>query len=245
MKAGLLVALVGVAGLAFAAGRFTAPASIEDAAARDDTTPAVSSEVRSPGRKPAAADGSAPLELLERCTERLAVSQARLAAARAESTDEDRGGTALDPTADDATTRRSCLRRPDVLQACRERFAPDASETEGSAALGSSAAGAAGPEFARRFATGVVGVSDAEAEWVEDYLCSVHRLRETMVGDLDDLLQRAADPGEIDEVIEGARADRQAVLEDLETRLGDQRYARLRAVGGLGVMGSALDCPPG
>lgn len=177
------------------------------------------------------------LKLLERCARQLAATQTRLAASRSP---DSQSGT-------DAEVRAACLRRPDVLDVCRQHFAPQGADTDdppspsGSA---SSAASTAGPDFARRFATGVVGTTDAEAEWVEDYLCSVHRLRETMVEDLDDLLERGADAAEIDEVIDRARDDRTAVLEDLENRLGADRYARLRAVGGLGVMGSALDCSP-
>lgn len=183
-------------------------------------------------------DADAPgLKLLERCTRQLAATNARLAASRSP-----------DPqSATDAEARAACLRRPDVLEACRTRFARDGADTDdppSPSQSGSSAAGTAGSEFARRFATGVVGTTDAEADWVEDYLCSVHRLRETMVEDLDDLLERGADAAEIDEVISRAQADRKAVLEDLENRLGEDRYGRLRAVGGLGVMGSALECSP-
>lgn len=140
-------------------------------------------------------------------------------------------------------TLATCLERPDVIDECRNRFSADGSRDEPETGR-ASAASTAGPDFARRFATDVVGTSEAEAEWVEDYLCSVHRVRETMIDDLDDLLERGADASELDEVITRARSDRKAVLADLEQRLGDDRYARLRAVGGLSVLGSALDCPP-
>lgn len=208
----------------------THPRSAADAPPASSASPSADSRDRTDS-------GATGLKLLERCTRQLAATQARLAASRSPDP----------PSATGADGLQACLRRPDVLQACRSQLASEGVDTDDPPSptpSGSSAAGTAGPEFARRFATGVVGTTDAEADWVEDYLCSVHRLRETMVEDLDDLLERGADAAEIDEVIGRAQADRKAVLEDLENRLGEDRYGRLRAVGGLGVMGSALDCSP-
>jgi len=59
---------------------------------------------------------------------------------------------------------------------------------------------------------------------------------------LDDRLHDApADPAgtSFDEL----RLEREALLGDLERFLGAERYERLRAVGGIGLLADAFDCP--
>ena len=129
----------------------------------------------------------------------------------------------------------TCLSDPDVEAAWRALCNAEAGP-------GCARARGAGPSFAKRFSQDVVGVAAEEAEWLEDYLCTVQRLREGMVADLDALLESEAPAEEVDAVLSTAKSERAAVLEDLEGELGKDRYARLRSVGGLGILGAALDC---
>ncbi len=184
--------------------------------------------------EPPAPDASEPrpasLRLLQQCT-------ARLQRAHRD------GPGAADP--DTCPSVDVCLSDPTVRAAClAQAQAPpltdDAQDSDGTAPAEGPAAD--GPSFAHRFATSVVGVDDQEAQWMERYLCTVHRLRQQMVGELQTLLAQGADPQKIEAAIADARLQRQAVLGDLQEQLGDARYDRLRAVGGLGVMGAALDC---
>lgn len=98
--------------------------------------------------------------------------------------------------------------------------------------------------FARRFSSKVVGVPDEDVPWLEEYMCRVHRLRENMVADLRSALEGDEPAGDevIDELLADAQDARDAALADVKARLGEERYARLRSVGGLGMLAASLDC---
>ncbi len=234
-----------VGALAFASGRWLGRP--------EPSTPAATSKARAPSTSPGRSDGAptsspvvadeprgvtddqaqteAPLRLLERCTATLAQANRRAAAA-----------------SEPALSVRACLDDPAVRAACQPlppstpqepsagSDGGDNTSNEGSAARDES--------FARAFATSVVGVDDGEARWLETYLCTVHQLREQMIGDLETLMANNAAPDRVEAVIEEARSQRKDVLADLEQQLGAERYQRLRAVGGLGIMGSSLQCSP-
>ena len=51
------------------------------------------------------------------------------------------------------------------------------------------------------------------------------------------------DDERLQELIESAENERTIVLEDVKARLGETRYSALRAVGGLGILARALECP--
>ncbi|MEM6991153.1 MAG: hypothetical protein AAF721_11665 [Myxococcota bacterium] len=223
--------------LAFFAGRLTAPSTVEPPAAEAPAAarpgaPSVRAGAPS-SAAPSQPDADAkPLALLERCAKRLARARAQ----RTCESDED-------PTApDDAMALEQCMTRRDVLAACDTRCRSGA-ETGGTGdAPDNAGSPGAGSEFASSFSQRVVGVDEGEAEWLEDYLCTVHTLRAGMVDELQTLLRRDAPASEIEDVITGGREERAAVLEDLEGRLGAERYQRLRSVGGLGILGGSLDC---
>lgn len=191
-------------------------------------------------------DDPAPLQLLERCASRLNDARSRLSRC-------DESPASGDATGQATLDVNACLRHPAVRAACESgeltslRPDPDEAEaeTEAEPPDGSDSAAATDETFARRFATSVVGVGDDESRWLESYMCTVHRLRSQMVDDLGALLRDEASPDRIEALLAEAKQERAAVLADLEENLGPERYQRLRAVGGLGILGSALACDDG
>lgn len=210
------------------------------AATKPDASPAQTvASVPAPRRATTAEE--APLNLLKRCAQRLA--DVRAQATRCEETQ-------AEPGSSEALVQ-ACLADAAVLRACSEfcetpvegeRATDDGGELEAPDPEVSSDADE--PDtFARRFSRRVVGTSEEEADWLEDYLCAVDGLRDTMVADLERLLDDNASEQDVESALAQARADRKAVLVDVERRLGPERYARLRAVGGVGLLGSQLQCP--
>lgn len=240
----LIIAVV-VGGAAFGLGRFSVggPASSDTASpdeARDGPAPAATSPRTDDARSSAGTmppDDAGSLGLLRRCTRRLESVRARLRLQQAGRRDDPahEGAVEVDAAAclDDDAVRRACGLAP---------LGADDGDEPSRDSAGSPAAGARGAVFAHRFTRQVVGVSEGEAQWMEEYLCAVHDLREQMIEDLDGLLTSAGAPEEIDALLEEARGERKTVLQDLEQRLGPERYARLRSVGGLGVLGASLPC---
>jgi len=54
--------------------------------------------------------------------------------------------------------------------------------------------------------------------------------------------RRSDRAAEAEEAVQEIQRERAAVLRDIEARLGPERYARLRAIGGVGLLGESLDC---
>ncbi len=77
-------------------------------------------------------------------------------------------------------------------------------------------------------------LEEDEREWLTDYVCTVRELRERTLASLDE-----TPPAEALELL---KKQRKQVLKDLEGSLGPERYATLRAIGGLGLLADTTDC---
>lgn len=90
----------------------------------------------------------------------------------------------------------------------------------------------------------LLGVNDKEADWLATYLCAVADLRSATLEDLRAAGVTSSNPDATatEQALEDARRQRTAMLDDLKARLGHERYAQLRSVGGLSLVGSMLDC---
>lgn len=94
--------------------------------------------------------------------------------------------------------------------------------------------------FRRAFMARVVGVTGPAGEWLADYVCLVDDLRNRTVRDIEATFgDPAAYPEAVDEIVAESKQERDAILGDIEARLGPQRYARLRELGGLSMLSLA------
>lgn len=97
--------------------------------------------------------------------------------------------------------------------------------------------------FRREFMARVVGVKGPAGEWLADYVCLVDELRDRTVREIASTMDDpAAYPDEVDEIVSEAKQEREAMLGDIEARLGPARYAKLRDIGGLAIL--SLACVP-
>ena len=89
-----------------------------------------------------------------------------------------------------------------------------------------------------------MGVTDAEASRLREYVCAAHALRASLRSDLESLLsgERAPEGAAVDALAEDGKREREAVLADLKRFLGEQRYNRVRALGGLGLLATSFSC---
>ena len=74
-----------------------------------------------------------------------------------------------------------------------------------------------------------------EGQWLEEYVCAARELREHTLASLED-----APPTE---ALDQLKQQREHILEDMKEALGPDRYARLRAIGGIGLIADTTDCP--
>jgi hypothetical protein len=80
-----------------------------------------------------------------------------------------------------------------------------------------------------------LGLASEEAQGVRAYLCTAREHRRYLLARMKTEEFRAA-------ALDALRADREASLHDLEDQIGHERYARLRSIGGLGLLSESLDC---
>jgi hypothetical protein len=197
----------------------------------------VAGELTKPGlpdaHDPRGADGS--VALLKVCTERLAAQAAQTCAHC--------------PTA--APTLPSCLALPAVRLAMETATTRLPSRTDGGAAPSGGVSGEPPPprsvtaeRFNRRLVSDVMRVTDAEAARLREYVCAAHALRTRHRADLESLLsvERAPERAAVDALTDDGQREREAVLADLKRFLGEERYSRLRALGGLGLLASSFAC---
>jgi hypothetical protein len=85
-----------------------------------------------------------------------------------------------------------------------------------------------------------LGLGDEESAWLSEYVCAVRELREDS---LVDLAER--DAGAPAGVWEQMRQEREEALGGLAAVLGPERFERLRAIGGIGLLNDLLDCDDG
>lgn len=88
----------------------------------------------------------------------------------------------------------------------------------------------------------MLGVPPAEARWLREYVCAVGDVRADTLDALRNALREDTPPDALAPVLDEARKQRRAVLDDLKARLGDERYDALRGIGGLGLLGGILEC---
>lgn len=81
-----------------------------------------------------------------------------------------------------------------------------------------------------------LGLTREQSRWLSEYVCAVRDMRSFAVPD-------AASPdGGADFSWEQLRSERERMLSNLRSFLGPQRYERLRAVGGIGLLADVLVC---
>jgi hypothetical protein len=224
--------LIGVAWIAQAAGQVGARPS--------DSGP---TERAAPARPGGAAQRDASIALLGECRRKLrelAQRQGGAAPARPQ-----RSPTLAPPGSNaSAQLPLPMQAEPSVAAGAPPHATPAASATAGSGAGRTGGPADAGVELELRMLGAVLGASPEEAPILREYLCAVSDLRAATVSDLREALGEgeAAEPAATERALEEARRQRRTVLSDLKQRVGEDRYDALRSVGGLGLMGSLLDC---
>jgi len=111
--------------------------------------------------------------------------------------------------------------------------------TAGAGAPVDAAPSAAARAFSHGFMAHVVGTTDTESRWLQEYACLLDDRRRRTERDLGTMFadpQRASDRAAIDAVVADSKAERDAMLADIEARLGKDRYKRMRDLGGLGIL---------
>ncbi len=88
----------------------------------------------------------------------------------------------------------------------------------------------------------LLDVPAGEARWLGEYVCAVRDLRRDALEQIEVASEEGGDPAQLEASLGEAREQRKAVLKDLRERLGEARYETLRSIGGLGLIGNALDC---
>jgi hypothetical protein len=228
MRSAAIALLALGAGLAF--GRWSVPA--REAA----TAPAANEVLPPPAALAPAAPDQAPSDLtgLRACVRRLGEAEARIEreCARAASPPPGEAAPAMLPAQGTAGQGSSSAGGPS---------APPASDDH----AGEAPAAAAARAFSASFMTHVVGVNDADARWLQEYACLVEDRRRRMEAELSAHFadpKHTSDRAEIDRDLAEAKEERDAMLADIEARLGKERYKRMRDVGGLGIL--SRSCPP-
>jgi hypothetical protein len=77
-------------------------------------------------------------------------------------------------------------------------------------------------------------LSTEESEWLESYVCAARELRTRTLSSLEE--QPAT------QALEQLKQHREQILKDLEKALGPERYATLRAIGGIGLVADTTEC---
>jgi hypothetical protein len=111
--------------------------------------------------------------------------------------------------------------------------------TAGAGAPVDAAPSAAARAFSQGFMVHVVGTTDTESRWLQEYACLLDDRRRRTERDLGTIFAdpaRASDRAAIDAVVADSKAERDAMLADIEARLGKDRYKRMRDLGGLGIL---------
>ncbi|MEK6609025.1 MAG: hypothetical protein AABZ30_15305 [Myxococcota bacterium] len=178
---------------------------------------------------PAVATTSAapPLVPLRACLERLDVAQALLDRRRRDATAED------GPSAERAA---ACMRDPTVrerldgeVRAAVERHVADDHERRARAREQQAA-------LASALTKDVLGLTPEQSAWVGEYVCATRDLHRLLADEAASAAALGAD------AFDRARLQREELLGDLEKYLDADRYAKLRALGGISLLTDALDC---
>ena len=81
-----------------------------------------------------------------------------------------------------------------------------------------------------------IGLSHQQSKWVSEYVCAVRDLRG----------QALPDPASGEEMKphtwEELRNERDKMLTDLSSLMGAEKYKKLRAVGGIGLLADSINC---
>jgi hypothetical protein len=80
----------------------------------------------------------------------------------------------------------------------------------------------------------VLHLTADESEWLQDYACAARELRERTLASLNQVSPADA--------MEQMKQQREQILQDIERSLGPDRYASLRAIGGIGLIADTTDC---
>lgn len=85
------------------------------------------------------------------------------------------------------------------------------------------------------WAEGSLQLSNDERHGLQDYVCSLRELKERALSQVDEEQDSAA-------LLEELRKQRKEILGDVKTALGEERYAKLREIGGVGLLMDATRC---
>jgi hypothetical protein len=143
------------------------------------------------------------------------------------------------PPPSDATARTlACLADPGVQAHVRRAVDTECASTGDGARAAREAEESARDEAAASFLTRELGITSEEQSELAQYLCAIRDAR----GLLADTDREREAPDGAHATYEHAREIRELTLADVESILGAERYARLRAVGGLGLLVEAAQC---
>ena len=82
----------------------------------------------------------------------------------------------------------------------------------------------------------VLGLTPEQSAWVGEYVCATRDLHRLLADEAASAAALGAD------AFDRARLQREELLGDLEKYLDADRYAKLRALGGISLLTDALDC---
>lgn len=81
-----------------------------------------------------------------------------------------------------------------------------------------------------------LAITPEQSTWLMDYVCAVRGMR------ADVLVEIKEHKLGFEEAAKRQMAERQDALDDLKSMLGDEKYQKLRGVGGLGKLGDLFGC---
>jgi hypothetical protein len=139
----------------------------------------------------------------------------------------------------EATARTlACLADPGVQAHVRRAVETECASAGDGSRAAREAEESARDEAAASFLTRELGITPEEQSELGQYLCAIRDAR----GLLADTGRESEEADAAHATYEHAREIRELTLADVESILGAERYARLRAVGGLGLLVDAAQC---
>jgi hypothetical protein len=171
----------------------------------------------------AATQAEPPLHATRACLSRLEVAESALL--RCQSRDRATSGT---------PSSLECLSDPEVAAAVEQRIEDAVREhVEGQRDLFAHASERERSAF-DEWAKEALQLTADESQWLEDHVCATRELRERTIASLDET--------PAGEALEQLKAQREQILKDVEELLGPDRYAKLRAIGGIGLIADTTEC---
>ncbi|MBN1772635.1 MAG: hypothetical protein JXB32_15300 [Deltaproteobacteria bacterium] len=171
---------------------------------------------------------------LKRCVVRLEAARALLE--RCENDAAAAVAPAEPPAPELPALQADCLAEPEVRAELERRVREEVERTMQLEATRREEARAARDDTARRMLEQSLGLNTVESAWVRDFVCAARGQRHTAVEEV--IAGREAPL----EAWRKLRRERQEVLQDLAAYLGRDRVAKLRQLGGIGLVADSIQC---